>query len=162
MRQYNSNAAERALFRNISGDGEVLPSWAALLFQPDGQIEIIALQDKEDFTLDHFKFKMGLETDDLLQVVEASVLTMLADVTIVALVDEEGLLKELEHNPNASAFAGQDLYGAALFINKDLWYSFDEVDADDDSEDEESDDGSGNPQLETGLAHLAGNPAQAA
>lgn len=126
MKKYNSNAAERALFRNIISVGDnVKASWAAMIVQPDGSVEMIGLEGKQDFSFDRFKYAMGMERGTCLEMIEASLLTMLADVTIACFVDEDGLANKLEPNPCASVFAGQDLVGPALFINKDLFLSMD-------------------------------------
>lgn len=123
-RKYSSNAEDRAL--NRAGRGEyIMPSFAALIVQPDGTCELVPLQAADDFTFDRFKFAMGLERGDLLQEIDAITLSMITDVDMMCLVDEEGLIKQMEYNESASAFCGQSVVGPALFINRALFESFD-------------------------------------
>lgn len=135
MRTYNSNAAQRAFMRGLMDDNQPPESWACAVLRPDGMMEIISIESPSDFTFANFKEWMGLDSSDLLEMVEAINLTMIADVSIAVFVDEEGLLKSLPHNEVASAFAGQPLVGPALFINADLFRAMDAAN-DPDSESE--------------------------
>lgn len=117
---YNSIVHDIAMMQNV------VPMYHGLIINPDGVCSFHKVLSQSDLEFDVIRYVMGLELDDTLAIAEAANLTAVADVSIIYFCDENGIAKKLAENPAATVFAGQPVYGPALFFNTAVMHFFDE------------------------------------
>lgn len=114
MTNYKSVSALRSRLNGVH------PSWACLKVTPSAEVEVVCLENPGAFSFDNLREILGFDSDTLLESVEAMNLSLFTDCHMMAYVDEEGLIKDLEYNELASFLVGQNIHGPAVFLNSEL------------------------------------------
>jgi len=73
---------------------------------------------KPDGSKCYYEHKLTLS--EMQALVEGYIECIFFNDDCVAVVNEEGKIKGMQHNPTASIFVGQDLYGPVLIFSKEL------------------------------------------